>query len=119
MNLMAMAQQEEARRITLMAMAPKDKDIYAEFVKRGVPPPSLPPFNPLVYALENVLPVVRFGQDDAWGPNPQLDAPPRQGWRKCLPRFSYSWLAFARMLLIILGWALALILAGVIGDHFK
>jgi hypothetical protein len=109
-----------ARRMNEKAMAPREKDAYDDFSKNDTRPSSqLPPFNPIVYTLENVLPVVKFGQDDAWAPNPQLDAPSRKGWKRWLPRFSYNWLAFARLVLIILGWALALILAGVIGDLFK
>ena len=101
------------------AMAPREKDAYDDFSKNDTRPSRLPPFNPIVYTLENVLPVVKFGQDDAWAPNPQLDAPSRESWKRWLPRFSYNWLAFARLVLIILGWALALILAGVIGNLFK
>lgn len=108
-----------ARRMNEKAMAPREKDAYDDFSRNDTRPSQLPPFNPIVYTLENVLPVVKFGQDDAWAPNPQLDAPSRKGWKRWLPRFSYNWLAFARLVLIILGWALALILAGVIGDLFK
>jgi hypothetical protein len=108
-----------ARRINAKAIAPKEKAAYEEFSGKGTLPPNVPPFNPVVYALENVLPVVKFGQDDAWGPNPAFRPAQRNGWRRWLPRYSYSWLALARLLLIILGWALAIILAGVIGGLFK
>jgi hypothetical protein len=108
-----------ARRMNLKAMAPKEDKAYDHFSKHDVPPPNIVPFNPLVYALENILPVVKFGQDDTWGPNPHLDSPSVEGLRRWLPRLSYSWLAFVRLLLIVLGWALALILAGVIGSLFK
>jgi hypothetical protein len=108
-----------ARRMNEKAMAPREKGAYDDFSKDGARPQNVPPFNPIVYTLENVLPVVKFGQDDAWGPNPQLEPSSRENWKRLLPSFSYRWLAFARMVLIILGWALALILAGVIGDLFK
>jgi hypothetical protein len=108
-----------ARRMNLKAMAPKEAAAYAYFSEHGSPPSHLVPFNPIVYTLENVLPVVKFGQDDAWGPNPQINPEPRVGWKRWLPRLSFSWLAFTRLLLIVLGWGLAIILAGVIGGLFK
>ena len=108
-----------ARRINEKSMAPKEKSAYDEFSEKNTLPPHVPPFNSVVYSLENVLPVVKFGQDDAWGPNPAFRPAPREGWKRWLPRCSYNWLAFARLILIILGWALAIILAGVIGGLFK
>jgi hypothetical protein len=108
-----------ARRLNEKAMAPKERVAYEEFATKGAAPANVPPFNPVVYALENILPVVKFGQDDAWGPNPSFVLPPGKTWKRWLPRFSYNWLAFARLLLIILGWALAIVLAGVIGELFK
>ncbi len=101
------------------AMAPKDKDVYARFMEKQ-PIPEYVPFNPAIYALENVLPVVRFGQDDAWGPNPAIvKYTEKTGWRRWAPRCEYRWLALLRWTLIVLGWALALILAGAIGSRFK
>jgi hypothetical protein len=44
---------------------------------------------------------------------------PRQGWKRWLPQLSYNWLALLRWLLIVLGWILAIVLAGVIGSLFK
>lgn len=106
-----------ARRIE--AMAPTDKDAYDYFSQRHNQPDYYVPFNAVVYTLENVLPVVKFGQDAAWGPNPQKKPLPRRGWRRWLPQLSYEWLAFLRWLLIVLGWVLALILAGAVADRFK
>lgn len=108
-----------ARRMNEKAMAPREMAAFDKFSEHGTRPLHLPRFNAVVYALENVLPVVKFGQDDAWGPNPQFDTAPLESWKRWLPRFSYNWLAFARLTLILLGWALAIILAGVIGDLFK
>jgi hypothetical protein len=106
-----------ARRMN--AMAPRDKVAHAQFIaKESVE--DYPPFSPLVYSLETVLPVVRFGQDEAWGPNPaSVKYPTPIGWRRFLPCMEYRWLARLRWTLIVLGWALALILAGAIGSRFK
>jgi hypothetical protein len=52
------------------AMAPTEKDAYAEFRKSGRAPDYYTPFNPLIYSLENCVPLVKFGQDDHWQPDP-------------------------------------------------
>jgi hypothetical protein len=98
--------------------------------------PGVPvPFNPVMYALENVLPVVRLGQDGAWTPNPEaaagswlpewkwLDGVRRwtERWKltRWLVRLNYERLVLLRWMLILVGWALALILASAIGEQFK
>jgi hypothetical protein len=103
----------------MKAMAPTDKDAYDHFSKHDNAPLYYVPFSPVVYTLENVLPVVKLGQDDAWAPDPQSNPAPRQGWKRWLPQLSYNWLALLRWLLIVLGWMLAIVLAGVIGSLFK
>jgi hypothetical protein len=108
-----------ARRMELKAMSPKDRTAFEHFRDHGAPPPQHVPFNPLIYVLENILPVVKFGQDDAWGPNPQVETPQGLFWRRWPPRLSYNWLAGVRWLLIALGWVLAIILAGAIGSRFS
>jgi hypothetical protein len=115
-------------------MAPTDKKAFEGFRKDGSLPEHHPPFNPLFYALENVLPVVKLGQDAAWQPNP---APAPAIWganrlqrlRRLAERSSatrwltrlryYSCLAFLRWMLILLGWVLGIILAGAIAAKFK
>ncbi|HLJ26716.1 MAG TPA: hypothetical protein VKY85_08405 [Candidatus Angelobacter sp.] len=103
----------------MKAMAPTDKDAYEYFAANDKPPSYYVPFSPIVYALENVLPIANFGQDDAWAPNPQSHVAAHSGWRRWLPRMSYGWLATLRWVLVILGWVLAAILAGVIASFFK
>jgi hypothetical protein len=103
----------------MKAMAPTDKDAYDYFTDHKSQPPSHVPFNSIAYALENVLPVVNLGQDDAWTPDPQTQSRRRGGWKRYLPKMSYRWLVLVRWLLIVLGWVLALILAGAIGERFK
>jgi hypothetical protein len=39
------------------------------------------PFNPVVYALENVLPVVKLGQDSAWAPDPEANGSWLPEWK--------------------------------------
>jgi hypothetical protein len=103
----------------MQAMAPTDSSAYDRFTHKQ-PMEGYVPFHPAIYALENVLPVVKFGQDSAWAPNPEAVSTGRhKGWRRWLPRIEYYWLARLRWALIVLGWALALILAGAIASRFK
>ena len=51
-------------------MAPTDKEAYDEFQKSGRAPSNYPPFNALIYTVENCVPLVKFGQDDRWQPDP-------------------------------------------------
>jgi hypothetical protein len=106
-----------ARRMSELAMIPSDQQACDEFLRnQGKCPSAYTPFNAAIYALENVLPVVKLGQDTAWRPNPDFRTP-SQGSR-WLPKISYRWLAAARWLLILVGWALAIILAGAMGERF-
>lgn len=50
-------------------MVPSDPDAYERF-KEGELPPHYVRFHPGIYSLENVLPVVRLGQDSAWRADP-------------------------------------------------
>lgn len=83
---------------------------------------AFPPFNPWIYTLENVLPVVKLGQDDKWGPDPnyqQRNWFPNQRFLAWTRHIGYAQLAWIRYLLILLGWVLALVLAAAIGSRFK
>jgi len=118
------------------AMAPTDKDAYKEFRDHdGVPPPYYPRFSPLIYSLENCLPLVKFGQDDRWQPDPV--PPPRKtvstkptgiwGWIVAIrdrlldflvPNLATSpgALRWVRWIIIALGWLLAtFFVAGITG----
>jgi hypothetical protein len=57
-------------------MAPTEKDAYDEF-REGRTPVRYQPFNPLIYSVENCIPLVKLGQDDRWqpDPNPQRRVP--------------------------------------------
>lgn len=65
------------------------------------------------------MPADKFEQDSAWAPNPQAKAEPQQGWMRWLPRISFNWLASLRWFLAIIGWVLAVILAGAIAERFN
>jgi hypothetical protein len=112
-----------ARRMN--AMAPTDEKAFDKFKQSQPMPDQITPFNPWIYSLENVLPVVRLGQDTAWAPSALVRPTSRfshrkhMRWTRWLPGLNYPWLAFLRWTLILLGWALALILGAAIGSRFK
>jgi hypothetical protein len=104
----------------LGAMAPTDKDAYTEFHK-GQTPVHYQPFNPLVYSVENCIPLVKLGQDERWqpDPNPQRRVPPvaagkvRRAVDSVLDFLVRDWvvtpgaLRWFRWIMIGLGWLLA------------
>jgi len=114
-------------------MAPTDKEARKALEKSRSLPVGYAPFNPVIYTLENVLPVVKLGQDSAWAPDNSVTTkswlPSRPAWlRKVAERWwltrymthlSYGRLTLLRWSLIILGWASALILAAAISSQFK
>jgi hypothetical protein len=113
------------------AMAPTEREAYACFQKQGWPPRHYQQFNPLVYSLENSVPLLRLGQDSAWAPDPgpreqeypgAVNFAPFKWLARVAARWHFSWLAppwFLRLFRwgqIILGWVLAtLFVAGVTG----
>jgi hypothetical protein len=116
----------------LGVMAPSDKDAYREFHENNATaPPYYPQFSPLIYSLENCLPLVKFGQDDRWQPDPsalqrvRLPRPARgsRAWFRDvlfvrLPDLASSPVALRwfRWVLIALGWLLAtFFVAGITG----
>jgi hypothetical protein len=73
----------------------------------AVPEPGYPRFQPIVYATENVLPVIKLGQDEHWAPNPNQNA-------------THYWiLAITRWFLIFAGWAQGLILVSAVSGRFR
>jgi hypothetical protein len=50
------------------AMAPTEKDAYAQF-HEGKTPHHYQPFNALIYSIEKCLPLVKLGQDERWQPD--------------------------------------------------
>ena len=72
---------------------------------------AYPVFNPWIYTLENELPLVKFGMDDKWAPDPNLIA---QG-----QPLVYWWLAGFRWFLIIAGWLQGIALTFGITRRFR
>lgn len=104
------------------AMAPIDKDAYAEFHdNNGKPPARYQPFSPLIYSVENCIPLVKLGQDERWQPDPnpqRVVSPVAQGKFRgvvdsALDFVVRDWavtpvaLRWIRWILIGLGWLLA------------
>ena len=55
----------------MRVITPTEESAYREFVATGEAPPHYPVFHPLIYSLENFLPVVELHQDKYWRPNPR------------------------------------------------
>jgi hypothetical protein len=115
------------------AMAPSDRNARADLDTKHALPAGYPTFNPVVYTLENVLPVVKLGQDANWAPDHNAAAgtwlPDRPAWLRQIAdkwqltrwffRLNYARLASLRWGLILTGWILAGILTFAIGEQFK
>jgi hypothetical protein len=57
-------------------IVPKDKEAYEIFrAAAGGLPGHYPNFSPLVYSLENSIPLVKLGQADCWQPDPAPKCP--------------------------------------------
>ena len=60
-------------------MVPTDKDACDKFCQPGAPVPEhYPSFSPLVYSVENSLPLVKLGQGNKWQPDPERQGAPMQ-----------------------------------------
>lgn len=102
------------------AMKPTEKEACDAF-DLGEAPPHYPPFNPLIYSIENCVPLVKLGQDDLWraDPNPQSRAAPKTTGKlrgavdSALDAIVPDWLVcpvalrWFRWIMIALGWLLA------------
>jgi hypothetical protein len=51
-------------------VVPEEQEAYEDFKKWGQPPDHHTKFAPLIYSLENSLPLVKLGQAEKWGPDP-------------------------------------------------
>jgi hypothetical protein len=78
-------------------IVPVDKQAYASFRSDGRPPDHHTAFAPLVFSIENSLPLVKLGQGDKWRPEPSPKVAPFQqkSWPTALgpprPRTKLSW----------------------------
>ena len=89
---------------TFKGKAPTGKDASTDFKgpERKLPP-QYPSFSPLIYSVENSLPLVKLGQGDKWEPDPEPEytaeetlAPPTLGhrgqwWRRVAHYVSPNW----------------------------
>jgi hypothetical protein len=103
-------------------IVPSDKEAYKYYFScqtKQPPPRSYEEFDPLVYSLENFLPLIELGQRKSWSPRPSgiaqetncllPPAPPQNGWLLSHMR-GYLWVH------TILGWFVAgMFVAGVTG----
>jgi hypothetical protein len=51
-------------------ITPTEKEAYLVYKKDDLLPPHYPQFSPLIYSVENSLPLVKLGQVDNWRPDP-------------------------------------------------
>jgi hypothetical protein len=93
------------------AMAPTSKEAYSAWSKGEPYNVAYPRFNPIIYSLENGLPLVKLGQDEKWAPDPSRQT---TSWIE-----SFAFLSCFRWFLILSGWVQATVLASAIGSRFK
>ena len=91
-------------------MPPTSEDAYAAWSTGKPFPIAYPRFNPLVYSLENELPLVKLGMDDKWAPDSNLIAHGQ-------PTTYWSLAAF-RWFLILAGWIQGILLTVGINRRF-
>lgn len=87
------------------AITPTESAAYDCFVQSGEPPRHYPPFNAVVYSLENFLPIVDLHQGTYWRPNP------RHGSGGRLRALSGTMLRWYLWLHILAGWIITPLLA--------
>jgi len=92
-------------------LPPTNADAARAWADGGVFPAAYPRFNPLIYTLENELPLVKFGIDDKWAPDPNLAA---QGHA-----ILYWFLAGFRWFLIAAGWLQGVLLTVGVNRRFR
>lgn len=94
----------------MRAITPTHEAAYQRFIETGTVPSHYPPFNPLVYSLENFLPLVELHQGEYWRPNshrPPAEMDPEREPRPEMGRVLrwYLWVH------ILAGWILTPLLA--------
>jgi hypothetical protein len=87
------------------AITPTEPAAYEAFVQNGEPPRHYPPFNAIVYSLENFLPVVDLNQGTYWRPNP------RHGTGGRMRALSGTLLRWYLWVHILAGWIITPLLA--------
>jgi len=74
------------------------------------------PFQPLVYALDVIVPIVPFGQEDAWAPMVKPIWGDGNGALGAVDRWSTTWLVWFN---IVFGWIVGLALVAVVSGAIK
>jgi hypothetical protein len=87
------------------AITPTEPEAYDRFIRDGEPPRHYPPFNAIVYSLENFLPVVDLHQGMYWRPNP------RHGMGGRMRALSGTLLRWYLWVHILAGWIITPLLA--------
>ncbi len=97
-------------------MVPRDREAYELFSENHELPLHYSRFSPLMYSVENSLPLVNLGQADKWQPEPEQLARRRTGekllawvWRRLTWRRFLVWFLWFQ---ILLGWLLATLFVG-------
>jgi len=93
------------------SIAPTNREVYIAWSKGRPYDAAYPRFNPIIYSLENGLPLVKLGQDDKWAPDLSHQS---TSWIT-----NYTVLSWFRWFLILAGWAQATVLASAISTRFK
>ena len=101
-------------------MVPTDDKAFQSFKATKGPPENYPRFFPLVYSLENSVPLIKLGQVDRWQPNPtgQVSGRAAQPWYWRAQSFILQgrFLMCFRWGQMMAGWLLAtLFVAGLTG----
>jgi hypothetical protein len=87
------------------AITPTEPEAYDCFVRDGKPPRHYPPFNAVVYSLENFLPLVDLHQGMYWRPNPRHG---KGGRVRALSGMLLRWYLWVH---ILAGWIITPLLA--------
>jgi hypothetical protein len=82
-----------------------------------------PRFQPLIYTLENAVPLVKLGMDEKWTPDPAHAGkslfPQNSYFEWTKYSNSYGFLTASRWAIILLGWFQAAVLGAAITSRFK
>jgi hypothetical protein len=107
----------------MRAIAPTNIDAYRAWEQGSLSDQAYPLFSPLVYSIENTLPVVRLGQNDSWSPDPHYVP---QNWFPAYPSLvwsawfsSYRCLSGLRVVLNLLGWGFGVVLGLALASRLK
>jgi hypothetical protein len=93
------------------AIAPTEAEAYKAFIAGKPLPYAYPALNPIVYTLENAVPLVKLGQDEKWAPDKRY---PGTNWFT-----NYWFMMWTRWVLILFGWFQAGVLGAALLRRFK